>query len=337
VVRASDLDYNLPEELIAQEPLADRSASRLLWLSERGVQHRAFREITGILRSGDTLVFNNTKVSALRLYGTRETGGQVEALLFGTTGVPGQFRAMTKPAKKLRPGTKVLFEQGLVASILEDLGEGFKVLDFGESPDLDDRLRQTGLAPLPPYIHRKLEDHGRYQTVYAQVPGSAAAPTAGLHFTQELLGALDSMGVRRAEVTLDVSVDTFRPMAVDDPAQHVMHGERCSISQEAVEAINSAPGRIIAVGTTSVRTLESFAVGKKKVKPGELVSRIFIVPGYELQVVDGMFTNFHMPKTTMMLMISAMAGVDPILCAYREAVAERYRFLSFGDSMLILD
>lgn len=337
MVRASDLDYHLPEDLIAQEPLADRAGSRLLWLSSQGIQHRTFRDITEILRPGDTLVFNNTKVSALRLYGARESGGQVEALLFGATGVPGRFRAMTKPAKKLKPGTKALFEQGLEAEVVEDLGEGFKVLDFGEAPDLEDRLRQAGLAPLPPYIHKKLEDQGRYQTVYAQVPGSAAAPTAGLHFTPELLAELEAMGVRRAEVTLDVSVDTFRPMTADDPSDHMMHGERCSISEEAAELINSAPGRIIAVGTTSVRTLETFAAGRKQVRAGEVVSRIFIVPGSEFQVVDGMFTNFHMPRTTMMLMISALAGVEPILSAYREAVAEKYRFLSFGDSMLILE
>lgn len=286
---------------------------------------------------GDLLVRNNTKVTALRLFGSRATGARVEALLLSAAAGKDEFIAMTRPAKKLRPGEVLQMEGGIEAEVMEDLGEGRKRLALrASSGSLDDALREAGQTPLPPYIKTKLEDPGRYQTVYATQPGSAAAPTAGLHFTPEILAAIEAKGVGIVEVTLDVSLDTFRPMTAQDPLAHQMHGERCEVSEEAAARIESCQGRVIAIGTTSVRTLETFAVGPKRLRHGSEVSRIYITPGFQFQVVDGMFTNFHMPRTTMLLMISAMAGRDQVMEAYAQAVQERYRFLSFGDSMLIL-
>lgn len=334
----SDFDYHLPEELVAQTPLEDRAASRLLHIGKSGaISHGTFRDAVDLLREGDLLVMNNTRVTALRLFGRRPSGGRVEALLLAEGGEPGQYSALVKPAKKLSPGQVVLFEEGLDAEVIADQGDGRRLLAFRHSTEQPQAvLARLGQTPLPPYIHAALADASRYQTVYASQPGSAAAPTAGLHFTVEVLDALKAKGVETAEVTLDVSVDTFRPVQTDDPSQHVMHGERCRISPEAAKKINSARGRVVAVGTTSVRTLESFAVGPGQVEPGEKVSSLYIQPGSEFRVVKGMFTNFHMPKTTMLLMISAMAGRETIMEAYRQAVELRYRFLSFGDSMLIL-
>lgn len=242
---------------------------------------------------------------------------------------------MVKPAKKLPIGSTIEFTGALRATVIADDGDGLRTLQFDPIADLTDQLGAAGLVPLPPYIHESLADKERYQTVYAAVPGSSAAPTAGLHFTQEILNQLDHMGVKRATVTLDVGIDTFRPVTADDLSDHVMHGERCTISEEAAEIINQSKGRIIAVGTTSVRTLESFASANHQVSSGSKSTNIFIRPGYEWRVVDGMFTNFHLPKTTMMMMLAAMVGRDSLLNAYREAVEHKYRFLSFGDSMLI--
>jgi S-adenosylmethionine:tRNA ribosyltransferase-isomerase len=336
--QASDFDYLLPEELIAQEPLEDRSASRLLHLNRATgeVSHRHFLNCVDLLQPGDLLVFNNTRVSALRLMGRRPTGGQVEALLFGPSGPAGRYRALCRPAKKLKLGSRVAFEGGLEATVAEEEEEGFRILYFGPDPSVPEALNAVGQSPLPPYIHRPLADRDRYQTVYSSQPGSAAAPTAGLHFTHAILESLKAKGVKTAEVTLDVGLDTFRPMTAERASDHVMHGERCQVTPEVVEAVENCQGRIIAVGTTSVRTLETFAIGGRKLRPGEEVSRIFISPGYEFKIVDGMFTNFHLPRTTMMLMISALAGREPVMEAYEEAVGLRYRFLSFGDSMLIL-
>ncbi len=299
------------------------------------VRHQQFTDIATFLEEGDTLVMNDTRVSAIRLFGHRPTGGAVEALLLRNGPAERTFVAMVKPAKKLPVGSTIEFSDALRATVIGDDGDGLRTLQFDPIADLADQLEAAGLVPLPPYIHESLSDKERYQTVYAAVPGSSAAPTAGLHFTPEILKQLGQMGVKRATVTLDVGIDTFRPVTADDLSDHIMHGERCSISEEAAKTINEAKRRIIAVGTTSVRTLESFAIANHRVSPGTKTTKIFIRPGYEWKVVDGMFTNFHLPKTTMMMMLAAMVGRDSLLAAYREAVEHKYRFLSFGDSMLI--
>ena len=333
--RLSDYDYELPDELIAQTPLEDRAASRLLVLHrEGGIEHRQFRDVLELLEPGDLLVLNDTRVSAVRLFGHRETGGAVEALLLQEL-LPGRFEAMVKPAKRLKVGTHVRFGD-LIATVTEELEEGLRVLSFDDDPNLSERLNEAGMVPLPPYIHERLADRERYQTVYGARAGSAAAPTAGLHFTDEILESLRERGVRTATVTLHDSIDTFRPVQVENLDEHRMHGERCAIPTETGEAIANAPGRIIAVGTTTVRTLETMATGPRQVSAGQTTSKLFIRPGFDFQVIDGMFTNFHLPKTTMLLMISALAGKQNILDAYRAAVEDRYRFLSFGDSMLIV-
>lgn len=335
--RLSDYTYDLPEELIAQTPLEDRAASRLLHLERATgrVHHRMFRDGVDLLRGGDLLVLNDTRVSAVRLYGHKETGGAIETLLIKEE-APCLYEALVKPGKRLKVGARALFPGDLVATVLEDRPEGRKLLRFEEREDLKDRLSEHGLAPLPPYIHTPLADRERYQTVYSAHAGSAAAPTAGLHFTPEILRQLEARGVQTARVTLHVGLDTFRPITAEDPSQHPIHGERCGISQDSASKIAESSGRIIAVGTTSVRTLETFAVGDRRVETGERLSTLFIRPGYRFRIVDGMFTNFHMPHTTMLMMLSAMAGREAVMSAYAEAVRERYRFLSFGDSMLIL-
>ena len=328
--RLSDYDYILPDRLIAQTPLEDRAASRLLHLDRRtgAVSHRKFSEVTQLLRSGDTLVLNNTRVSAVRLFGQKSTGGNVEALLLEAV-EPNVYVALVRPGKRLRAGQMIAFGD-LTAIVEGELTDGRKLLRIEGDP------AAVGEVPLPPYIHTKLSDSERYQTVYAEPDGSAAAPTAGLHFTPELLSALRAHGVAMATVTLHVSVDTFRPIAVENLVDHQMHGEWCEILPPAAETINQTSGRIIAVGTTSVRTLETMATGWRQVRSGSEVTKIFIRPGYEYRVIDGMFTNFHLPKTSMLAMISALAGRDAIFRAYEAAKAEEYRFLSFGDSMLIL-
>ena len=280
-------------------------------------------------------MLNDTRVSAVRLYGHKETGGAVEALLLREE-APGEYEALVRPGKRLKPGIRVVFPGGLVAEIAEERPEGRKLLRFEAIGDLEDRLAEHGLVPLPPYIHTPLADRERYQTVYAAHKGSAAAPTAGLHFTPEILDAVRAKGVKTTHVTLHVGLDTFRPITAEDPSQHPIHGERCGISQDSASKINDSSGRIIAVGTTSVRTLETFAVGDRRVEAGERLSTLFIRPGYQFRIVDGMYTNFHMPHTTMLMMLSALAGREAVMRAYAEAVRERYRFLSFGDSMLIL-
>ncbi|MCH8979089.1 MAG: tRNA preQ1(34) S-adenosylmethionine ribosyltransferase-isomerase QueA [Armatimonadetes bacterium] len=334
-MRLADFDYCLPEELIAQAPLEDRAASRMLVLDkETGeIQHRAFRDIVQVLRPGDLLVMNDTRVTAQRLLGERPTGGKVEALLLSEK--DGQFEALMRPAKKLKPGSVVQFEGGLQARVVQDLGEGRKLIQFLQD-DYKRRLRTAGRVPLPPYVHEPLQDPERYQTVYARRPGSAAAHTAGLHFTQELLQRLKDNGVETATVTLDVSIDTFRPVSTDNIEDHTMHGERCSVPEDTAKKVSEAKGRVVAVGTTTARTLETFATGVRKIEPGETVSKIFITPGYRFKAVDAMLTNFHMPRTTMLMMVSALAGRANIRSAYQRAAEERYRFLSFGDSMMIL-
>jgi len=336
VDRLADYQFDLPEGLIAQTPLADRAAARMLCLDQRtgAVVHRTFRDLPSLLNPGDVLVLNDTRVTALRLFGHKSTGAQVEVLLLQPTGVPGEFTAMLRPGKRLRSGDRILFERELAAEVQEG-GEGpVRIIRFVDLDRLGE-LERIGRVPLPPYIHEALHEDERYQTVYSQTGGSAAAPTAGLHFTPELLAQIEDKGVQRAQVTLDVSIDTFRPVQADSLNEHVMHGERCAILESAAATINRASGRVIAVGTTSVRTLESLAASDGKVRAGETVSKIFIRPGYEFKVVDGMLTNFHMPGTTMLMMLSAMTGRDPLFNAYAQAVREKYRFLSFGDSMFI--
>jgi S-adenosylmethionine:tRNA ribosyltransferase-isomerase len=286
------------------------------------------------LRRGDLLVVNDTRVTALRLTGRKESGGQIEVLLMHEP-VEGEFIALCRPAKRLKLGDRLLFAESTEAVVI-DLGEsGVRRLKFS-GPSWRGALNQLGQTPLPPYITESLGDPERYQTVYAESGGSAAAPTAGLHFTEGLLSELIQFGIRIAKVSLDVSLDTFRPISSDSLEGHVMHGETCRIPEETAQAIAECEGRIIAVGTTTVRTLESLAVGRHRVEAGETMTRIFIRPGYEFRVVDAMFTNFHLPKTTMLAMLAAFCGRIQLMDAYQAAVTERYRFLSFGDSMLVL-
>jgi S-adenosylmethionine:tRNA ribosyltransferase-isomerase len=335
--RLIDYDYHLPEELIAQHPLADRASSRLLHLDKRtgDMQDRMFRDVADILQAGDLLVWNDTRVTALRLFGNKPTGGAVEALLLKET-APRRFATLLKPGKRLKPGAQIEFDGGLRASVVGELEEPVKEILFDEAPMFGEELRRHGQVPLPPYIQARLSDPERYQTVYSASGGSAAAPTAGLHFTQELIDRLRENGVQIAKITLDVSLDTFRPVSAENLDDHKMHGEYCCIPQETAQAVAECQGRIIAVGTTTARTLESFAAGRRVLEPGCKRTSIFIRPGYQWQIIDGMFTNFHMPRTTMLMMISALAGRPNIMKAYSHAVRSNYRFLSFGDSMLIL-
>jgi S-adenosylmethionine:tRNA ribosyltransferase-isomerase len=332
----SDYDYDLPENLIAQTPLEDRSASRLLHLSrtDGSIAHRKFDDVPDLFQPGDVLVLNDTRVTALRLFGNRQSGGKLELLLLKDLG-SGRFEALSKPAKRLKVGSFLEFENGLTATIASTATEGIRDVDFSESSNWEEKLKEIGQTPLPPYITEKLTDAERYQTVYASNGGSAAAPTAGLHFTQEILSSLESNGVQIARVTLDVGLDTFRPVQAEYLEDHQMHGEMCRIDKANAERINSAKGKIIAVGTTAARTLESYAIGHRKVKSGEMSTQIFIRPGFDFQVIDGMFTNFHLPRTTMLMMISALVNREAIFTAYDVAKCENYRFLSFGDSMLI--
>lgn len=334
--RLSAYDYDLPERLIAQRPLEDRTASRLLVLPRNGgpVEHRRFTDVPDLLCEGDLLVLNDTRVSALRLMGKKPTGAEVEALLLSETS-PGRFVALMRPGKRLRTGARVRFED-LEATVEAELPQGQRELKFDDHPELANRLRAIGTVPLPPYIHEALADAERYQTVVARTPGSAAAPTAALHFTEGLLAKLRTQGVEVATVTLSVGIDTFRPVEADDLSQHTMHGEVCEVPEATAEAVIRCRGRVIAVGTTTTRTLETFAEGKRRLATGRRTSKLFIRPGYDWQIVDGMFTNLHLPKTTMLMMLSALVGRERLLEAYAEAAREEYRFLSFGDSMLVL-
>lgn len=327
----SDYDYHLPSESIAQTPLEDRAASRLLILDKHSghISHHQFRDCLDVLQSGDLLVMNDTRVTARRLIGNRPTGGEVEALLIKEL-APQEWACLVRPGKRLKTGSVVEFPNSLRATVLDILPDGQRILSFSEDPS------SAGRVPLPPYITEHLADAERYQTVYARQGGSSAAPTAGLHFTSKVLEQLHAKGIQTATITLDVGLDTFRPVQTESLDEHEMHGERCHVPAETIDAIQRATGRIIAVGTTTVRTLESMAIGKRELNPGEMTTTIFIRPGYDFQIVDGMFTNFHMPRTTMLMMLSAMAGRENVLRAYASAITQGYRFLSFGDSMLIL-
>lgn len=334
---ASLFDYELPESLIAQEPIEPRDHSRLLVLHRDtgAIEHRHFYNLPEYLRAGDTLVLNDTRVSAWRLHGRKPTGGQVEMLLMRPLG-DGRWQALVKPSRRLPEGSRVLFEGGLEAFVETRLEDGTRIVRLVSEQPIEQILAQIGDVPLPPYIHKKLADPERYQTVIAQKPGSAAAPTAGLHFTPQLLDTLRSQGVQIATITLHISLDTFRPLQTEQVEEHKMHGEWYTLSPETAEIINNTPGRIVAVGTTSVRTLESAAIGKRRVQPQTVQTHLYITPGYEFQVVDALITNFHMPRTTMLVLVSAFAGRERVLNAYHEAVRLGYRFLSFGDAMLIV-
>lgn len=341
-LKKSDFYFDLPQELIAQDPLEDRSSSRLLMLDRDTGQtrHEIFHNIPQYLRPGDCLVLNNTKVIPARLLGDREgTGAHVEVLLLKRR-EKDVWETLVKPGKKCRPGTELIFGEGLLrGQVLETVEEGNRLIRFTYQGIWEEVLDQLGEMPLPPYITHKLQDKSRYQTVYARYEGSAAAPTAGLHFTRELLEAIREMGVEIAYVTLHVGLGTFRPVKEENVLEHHMHSEYYQVTQEAAQQINAAKaagGRIICVGTTSCRTLESAADENGQVRPGCGDTEIFIYPGYRFRVLDGLITNFHLPESTLVMLVSALAGRERVLSAYEEAVRERYRFFSFGDAMLVL-
>lgn len=336
-----DYYYDLPKELIAQDPLEDRSSSRLMVLGKKSghVSHHHFTEILDFLRPGDCLVINNTRVIPARLIGTKkDTGAHVEILLLRRK-QNDIWETLVRPGKKLRPGAEVTFGDGsLTATILDVVEGGDRLVQFHYDGIFEEILDRLGEMPLPPYITHKLKDRDRYNTVYAKFDGSAAAPTAGLHFTKELLEQVKEKGVNIAQVTLHVGLGTFRPVKVDDVRRHEMHTEWYRVTQETADLINNTKkngGRIIAVGTTSVRTLETVADEDGYMKAQEGDTSIFIYPGYKWKIVDGLITNFHLPESTLIMLVSALAGREHVLAAYREAVKERYRFFSFGDAMYI--
>ena len=366
MLRTGDFDYQLPPELIAQTPLEPRDSSRLLVLHRDTafIEHRSFIDIADYVRAGDVMVFNQSRVIPARLYGRREdTGGKVELLLLRREG-PGTWQALAQPGRRLRPGTRVILEPGeisplsplykreekggIYAEIVASHADGIKTVRLSSEVDIE----PLGRMPLPPYIHRRLEDPERYQTVYALEPGSAAAPTAGLHFTEALMERLKELGVELAFVTLHVGLDTFRPVQSEDPATHKIHTEHFELGPHTAQVLNNARDegrRVIAVGTTSVRVLEQAAQlmlqqGNDQIAPATGQASLYILPGHKFQVVDALITNFHLPRSTLLMLVSAFAehhptvnsGLALMLRAYQEAIERRYRFYSFGDAMLIL-
>lgn len=341
-MKTSDFFYDLPEELIAQDPLEDRTASRLLVLNKKTgeLEHKIFSDVIDYLNEGDCLIINNTRVIPARLIGEKEgTGGKVEILLLKRL-ADDVWETLVKPGKKLRPGALVTFGDGrLKAEILEIADEGNRLVKFYYEGIFEEILDSLGEMPLPPYITHKLEDKEMYQTVYAKFNGSAAAPTAGLHFTTELLDKIEKKGIKIAGITLHVGLGTFRPVKVDDVNNHHMHTEWYEVNAEAADIINETKkngGRVICVGTTSCRTVESVADENGHLSPKTGETDIFIYPGYEFKIMDGLITNFHLPESTLVMLVSAFAGKDQVLSAYETAVKERYRFFSFGDAMLII-
>lgn len=341
-MKTSDFFYDLPEELIAQDPLEDRTASRLLVLDRKTgvVKHKIFSDVIDYLNKGDCLVINNTRVIPARLIGEKEgIGGKVEVLLLKRR-ANDVWETLVKPGKKLKPGAKITFGDGrLRAEVLEVVEEGNRLVKFHYEGIFEEILDSLGEMPLPPYITHKLEDKEMYQTVYAKFDGSAAAPTAGLHFTKELLNKIEEKGIKIASITLHVGLGTFRPVKVDDVNNHHMHTEWYEVNAEAADIINETKrngGRVICVGTTSCRTIESVAdeKGYMKAKTGE--TDIFIYPGYKFKVMNGLITNFHLPESTLVMLVSAFAGKENVLAAYETAVKERYRFFSFGDAMILI-
>lgn len=337
-----DFYYDLPQELIAQDPLEDRSSSRLMVLDKitGEVEHRHFKDITEYLRPGDCLVINNTKVIPARLYGVKEgTEAKIEILLLKRK-ENDIWETLVKPGKKCKIGTKIVFGEGiLTGEVVDIVEEGNRLIQFHYEGIFEEILDRLGQMPLPPYITHQLQDKNRYQTVYAKYDGSAAAPTAGLHFTPELLQQVRDMGVEIAEVTLHVGLGTFRPVKETDVLKHHMHSEFYKIEQSEADKINKAKKeghRVIAVGTTSTRTLESAADENGFLTEKSGWTEIFIYPGYHFKMIDGLITNFHLPESTLLMLVSALAGKEHIMAAYEEAVKERYRFFSFGDAMMIL-
>ena len=336
-----DFYYELPQELIAQTPLKDRTASRLLVLDRKSgdIEHRRFRDITEYLRPGDCLVMNNTRVIPARLYGVKEdTGGKIEFLLLKRIDLD-TWEIILKPGKRGRKGARFVFGDGALRAEITDVKpDGNRIVRFEYEGVWEQLLDKLGEMPLPPYIKEKLTDKERYQTVYSKIEGSAAAPTAGLHFTEELLEKIKDMGVNTAYLTLHVGLGTFRPVSVENVEEHVMHSEYYEINEETAELINRTRengGRIVAVGTTSVRTLETAADDDGRFKAESGNTDIFIYPGYKFKAVDALITNFHLPESTLLMLISAFAGKDKVFKAYEEAVKEKYRFFSFGDAMFI--
>ena len=339
-MKTSDFYFDLPEELIAQTPLERRDASRLLcldrWSGAR--EHRIFSELPELLHPGDCLVMNDSRVLPARLMGMRETGGVVEVLLLRDLG-GGRWECLTRPGRKTRPGTRLIFGNGeLEAEVLEVAEGGNRIVEFKYEGIFLEVLERLGKMPLPPYIHEKLADQSRYQTVYAKNEGSAAAPTAGLHFTPELLERIRAKGVTIVPVTLHVGLGTFRPVQVEDVDKHVMHSEWYQVTEEAantLNAIRAGGGRLICVGTTSVRTIETVATEDGIVHPGAGDTAIFIYPGKKIKAVDALITNFHLPQSTLLMLVSTFMGRETALDVYREAVQKKYRFFSFGDAMFI--
>ena len=336
-----DFDYDLPEELIAQDPLEDRSSSRLMVLDKKTgeVHHKHFTDILEYLHPGDCLVINNSKVIPARLFGTKEgTQAKIEVLLLKRK-ENDIWETLVKPGKKAKPGTRIIFGDGLLTGeVIDVVEEGNRLIQFHYEGIFEEILDQLGQMPLPPYITHQLKDKNRYQTVYAKYDGSAAAPTAGLHFTEELLQKVKDMGVEIAEVTLHVGLGTFRPVKVENVLDHHMHSEFYMVSQEAADKINAAKdrgNRVIAVGTTSTRTLEAASDEKGRLRETSGWTDIFIYPGYQFKVIDALITNFHLPQSTLVMLVSALAGREQVLNAYQIAVQEKYRFFSFGDAMLI--
>lgn len=340
-MKTSDFYYDLPQELIAQDPLEDRAGSRLLVLDKQTgeIEHHVFRDIIDFLEPGDCLVVNDTKVIPARLIGSKvDTDAKIEVLLLKRK-ENNIWETLVKPGKKAKPGTKISFGDGLLTGeVLEVVEEGNRLIQFSYEGIFEEILDQLGQMPLPPYITHQLKDKNRYQTVYAKHEGSAAAPTAGLHFTPQLLEAIQEKGVKLAHVTLHVGLGTFRPVKVDDVTEHHMHSEFYVVEEEQAKLINdtkASGGRIISVGTTSCRTLEAAAGEDGLLKAGSGWTDIFIYPGYKFKLIDRLITNFHLPESTLLMLVSALAGKEKIMNAYEVAVKERYRFFSFGDAMYI--
>ena len=340
-MKKSDFYFDLPEELIAQTPLEKRDSSRLLHLDRQTgeIEHRHFYNLPEYLREGDCLVLNDTRVLPARLLGSRKSGGGVELVLLRDLG-EGRWECLSRPGRKTKPGTELFFGDGELTATVEAVAEGGnRIVHFHYDGIFLEVLERLGKMPLPPYIKEELQDAERYQTVYSRELGSAAAPTAGLHFTPELLKQIQEKGVKVCYITLHVGLGTFRPVKEDEIENHEMHSEFCIISRETADAVNETKrngGRVIAVGTTSCRTLESFAAEDGHLEPASGWTDIFIYPGYRFKCIDALVTNFHLPESTLIMLVSALAGREHILNAYRVAVEERYRFFSFGDAMLIL-
>lgn len=342
-MKTSDFYYDLPEELIAQTPLEPRDSSRLMVLHKKTgeIEHRHFYDILDYLNEGDCLIMNDSRVLPARIYGVKdETNANVEFLLLNC--IEGKkWEALAKPGKRAKIGTSFSFGDGLMhCKVVDILDDGNRILEFECEGSFYENLDKLGQMPLPPYIHEKLKDKERYQTVYSREIGSAAAPTAGLHFTKELMKKAEEKGVKIGFVTLHVGLGTFRPVKVDDVTKHKMHSEHYDMSEETATLINETHrngGRVFCVGTTSCRTVESVAKREGKIKASDGMTDIFIYPGFEFKAMDGLITNFHLPESTLIMLVSAFAGYDNIMNAYHTAVAEKYRFFSFGDAMLIVD